>query len=290
MPVDYLEASLAELSLEFIPNKPLMIDFRKVWGINKSMAVGGEEIWLVVFNASGQAILNKKLFQVLNLPPAAAWVLLLPGPKFQARDFKAIGAWSYEDKISRLAATAIEYQWRCHPRLYKLRLKTLKEDGALFSLSPDFFDIVDKEVFYREEDHRIPLFIPTNRIIESEAFVEIKSYPGRLFGVLIKSPYSDRVQSLRLFKSDGLRSESFSIPNQSIVEVRNYLELGSLQNNGRAAKSLREVVWNQFEELEFSLEQHFGKWKIEGGGTTGHAIGSLRKRIAEMKLFFRNYC
>lgn len=288
--LEYVAVRTGAVRLKCHPKQAVMIDYRKVWSVEKSLALNGLETWLMVFNAAGQLLQKTILIERVSLPSATAWVLILPEGMSRRSDIRAIGAWSYQDKISAVPASAIEYQWRCHPQLSKLRFKVLKRGYANFSLSPDFFDFVNQETFYRKEEDRIPLFIASMGITSPEAYAEIRSYPGRLFGVLSKSSFSGRVHSIRLYTGDGIRLATPSIPNECKVEIRNYLDLGDLPLGQEGAEeSLKEAIWQRFEDLEFALAQHFGHWKIYGGGTTGYAIASVQKRIAELKVFFRKY-
>lgn len=52
----------------------------------------------------------------------------------------------------------------------------------------------------------------------------------------------------------------------------------------------KEEIDLKLKQLEEDLHQYLLKWKKEGGGTRGHAIGSMLKRMNELKKFFQNYC
>jgi hypothetical protein len=51
----------------------------------------------------------------------------------------------------------------------------------------------------------------------------------------------------------------------------------------------KEIV-TKLELLQRDLQDYLEIWKRTGGGTTGHAIGSVIARIQEQKLFFKNKC
>ena len=46
----------------------------------------------------------------------------------------------------------------------------------------------------------------------------------------------------------------------------------------------------KLESLETDLEEYFKIWKKSGGGTTGHAIGSMINGLKEKTNFFKKYC
>ncbi|WP_299017681.1 hypothetical protein [uncultured Polaribacter sp.] len=52
----------------------------------------------------------------------------------------------------------------------------------------------------------------------------------------------------------------------------------------------RELIIQKLEDLNIELEEYLQIWKKEGGGTTGHAIGSMINRMKEKTEFFKNYC
>ena len=69
------------------------------------------------------------------------------------------------------------------------------------------------------------------------------------------------------------------------------------KNNEMSSDEMREVRWdkkeeitNKLESLQSDLEDYLEIWKKTGGGTTGHAIGSMIVRIKEKIVFFKNYC
>ena len=49
-------------------------------------------------------------------------------------------------------------------------------------------------------------------------------------------------------------------------------------------------IMTKLEILHRDLEDYLELWKRTGGGTTGHAIGSMIARIQEKRVFFENYC
>jgi hypothetical protein len=54
--------------------------------------------------------------------------------------------------------------------------------------------------------------------------------------------------------------------------------------------SKKEEIINVYTKLEDDLRGYLIQWKENGGGTTGHAIGSAIHRTAELKRFFKEYC
>lgn len=54
--------------------------------------------------------------------------------------------------------------------------------------------------------------------------------------------------------------------------------------------SKKEEIINVFQKLEDELRGYLIHWKENGGGTTGHAIGSAIQRSEELKRFFKEYC
>lgn len=52
----------------------------------------------------------------------------------------------------------------------------------------------------------------------------------------------------------------------------------------------REEIITKLESLQSDLEDYLELWKKTGGGTTGHAIGSMIARIKEKTVFFKNKC
>jgi hypothetical protein len=52
----------------------------------------------------------------------------------------------------------------------------------------------------------------------------------------------------------------------------------------------KEEIIDQFEKLNESLNAYLTNWKKNGGGTTGHAIGSAIKNTEKLKKFFNAYC
>jgi hypothetical protein len=52
----------------------------------------------------------------------------------------------------------------------------------------------------------------------------------------------------------------------------------------------KEEIATKLESLQLDLEDYLEILKKTGGGTTGHAIGSMIGRIKEKTVFFKNYC
>jgi hypothetical protein len=52
----------------------------------------------------------------------------------------------------------------------------------------------------------------------------------------------------------------------------------------------KEEIMTKLEVLHKDLEGYLELWKRTGGGTTGHAIGSMIARMQEKRVFFENYC
>lgn len=42
--------------------------------------------------------------------------------------------------------------------------------------------------------------------------------------------------------------------------------------------------------LNHEMNEYLEAWKKTGGGTKGHAIGSMKNRFLEFTKFFKNYC
>jgi hypothetical protein len=49
---------------------------------------------------------------------------------------------------------------------------------------------------------------------------------------------------------------------------------------------LHDDVEIEFCHLQEALELYMAEWKISGGGTTGHCIGSIQKRVDELYELF----
>lgn len=52
----------------------------------------------------------------------------------------------------------------------------------------------------------------------------------------------------------------------------------------------KEEITVKLKSIQSDLEDYLELWKKTGGGTTGHAIGSMIYRIEEKTVFFKNYC
>ena len=52
----------------------------------------------------------------------------------------------------------------------------------------------------------------------------------------------------------------------------------------------KKEITVKLKSIQSDLEDYLELWKKTGGGTTGHAIGSMIYRIEEKTVFFKNYC
>ncbi|WP_431156756.1 hypothetical protein [Winogradskyella poriferorum] len=52
----------------------------------------------------------------------------------------------------------------------------------------------------------------------------------------------------------------------------------------------KEEILNKLYSLQLDLEEYLTIWKKTGGGTTGHAIGSVISAIKEKADFFKSNC
>lgn len=52
----------------------------------------------------------------------------------------------------------------------------------------------------------------------------------------------------------------------------------------------KKIIIDKLEVVNKELEEYLEIWKRQGGGTTGHAIGIVIKRMKEKTEFFKNYC
>lgn len=52
----------------------------------------------------------------------------------------------------------------------------------------------------------------------------------------------------------------------------------------------KKEIATKLELLQSVLEDYLEVWKKTGGGTTGHAIGSMISTIQEKRVFFENKC
>jgi hypothetical protein len=71
------------------------------------------------------------------------------------------------------------------------------------------------------------------------------------------------------------------------VEKVNKSEINS---NEYGHTSKKEKIIELLQQLEDGLNEYLIHWKVNGGGTTGHSIGSAIQRSAELKRFFKEYC
>jgi hypothetical protein len=52
----------------------------------------------------------------------------------------------------------------------------------------------------------------------------------------------------------------------------------------------KEKVLKLWSELIMEVELYFTTWYKYGGGTTGHAIGSVFERLKQSRKFFKSVC
>ena len=52
----------------------------------------------------------------------------------------------------------------------------------------------------------------------------------------------------------------------------------------------KNEIINKLESLQTDLDEYLEVWKKNGGGTTGHAIGSMISNLKKNKEFFEQYC
>ena len=52
----------------------------------------------------------------------------------------------------------------------------------------------------------------------------------------------------------------------------------------------RTLILKNLDELIVDSEKYLVMWKREGGGTKGHAIGSLIENLKKKRIFFKSYC
>lgn len=69
----------------------------------------------------------------------------------------------------------------------------------------------------------------------------------------------------------------------------NMKSLNQNKDNIMRADKKKEIV-AKLESLQSDLEEYLEIWKKTGGGTSGHAIGSLIKSVKKNKDFFQNRC
>ena len=53
---------------------------------------------------------------------------------------------------------------------------------------------------------------------------------------------------------------------------------------------MKEQIIDKLEGLTYDLEEYLKEWKKTGGGTRGHAIGSMIEGIRKKTKFFKDYC
>ncbi len=52
----------------------------------------------------------------------------------------------------------------------------------------------------------------------------------------------------------------------------------------------RKDIEEHFDILIYKIELHLENWKKTGGGTIGHAIGSVVEKLKTLKEFYKNNC
>jgi hypothetical protein len=72
----------------------------------------------------------------------------------------------------------------------------------------------------------------------------------------------------------------------SVEKVNN----SQINSNEFGNTSKKEEIFKVLQQLEDGLKEYLIHWKENGGGTTGHAIGSAIQRSEELKRFFKEYC
>lgn len=72
----------------------------------------------------------------------------------------------------------------------------------------------------------------------------------------------------------------------SIEKVNN----SEINSNELGNNSKKDEIIKVLQQLEDGLKEYLIQWKENGGGTTGHAIGSAIKRSEELNRFFTEYC
>ena len=80
-----------------------------------------------------------------------------------------------------------------------------------------------------------------------------------------------------------------------VVIKKNFMKWD--ENNKMSYDELSKMRWDKkkeiitkLESLQSDLKDYLEIWKKTGGGTTGHAIGSMIKRINEKTIFFKDKC
>jgi|LauGreDrversion4_2_1035121.scaffolds.fasta_scaffold88871_2 hypothetical protein len=72
----------------------------------------------------------------------------------------------------------------------------------------------------------------------------------------------------------------------SLEKVNN----SEINSNELGNTSKKEEIIKVLQQLEVGLKEYLIHWKENGGGTTGHAIGSAIKKSEELNRFFTEYC
>lgn len=65
-----------------------------------------------------------------------------------------------------------------------------------------------------------------------------------------------------------------------------HADLNKINKDGITKKD----ILDNFQILEDKLIEYLSVWKLNSGGTTGHAIGSAIKQTEKLKSFFKDYC
>ena len=71
------------------------------------------------------------------------------------------------------------------------------------------------------------------------------------------------------------------------ADKKNEMSWGEMS---KMTEEKKEEITTKLESLHSDLKDYLEIWKKTGGGTTGHAIGSMIKRVKEKTVFFKNYC
>lgn len=66
------------------------------------------------------------------------------------------------------------------------------------------------------------------------------------------------------------------------------MEINIVYNMNRSEK--KKLIIEKLEDINIDLIEYLEIWKKQGGGTAGHAIGSMIARIKEKTEFFEKYC
>jgi hypothetical protein len=160
-----------------------------------------------------------------------------------------------------------------------------------------------QKVFCKSVDD-IDAQIP-NRPVLHEFYTVRANCMGR--GILLEEVQNETVDGLQ--DELGFPQSCFVLlDNERIKKITAYLKADSTGTNRTTVsmelskskskyEKMSEMRWDKKKEiatklelLQSDLEDYLEIWKKTGGGTTGHAIGSMIARIQEKRVFFENYC